>query len=154
MNEYRQYEHRDCTEAGKIGTNYTITRVHSRLSPKSIDIFAAFLNPETRGIVWIPYGSQVELEGKVYTIHRGELSKAITCRPYTFDQSPRCLEEQRNRGLDDEGKPEFYDLLYFFECEAKPTRLESGFSSQAQRWYFDLKHHKLRPLTIFQRRHK
>jgi hypothetical protein len=134
----RQYERGDCNEAASMDMVYEISRAGiTANNGGDVDRVAVFGNPQTRKVVWVPYGSIVQVQNQIFKIKRGELKKDIGERCHygdLHDQSVECLSdfEGRLHSMEDlEGQM------------AIPRFLNNNLASRISHFTFDLTKNKI-----------
>jgi hypothetical protein len=55
------------------------------------DLTVVFSNPKTNNVVWVPYGSKLSIEGKLYKVIQGEVFQGRNGRCF----SSECLLDNR-----------------------------------------------------------
>ena len=135
----RQYEKVDCyLEDITKGQQLEIVTVSMPANGGGeCDMVYGFGNLQNKHLVWLPYNSKVDIEGKEYKVVRGELKKYDGDRMFTKDQSLNCL-------LDQQGNP--HSLIDFKDKYAYVTELNNSRIEGFLQYLFDKKHKKLEPV--------
>ncbi len=88
----RQYEYRHCIEKKvdkgqvlHVGFANVVTGICDT------DLTIVFSNPKTKNVVWVPYGSEVKIEDKVYEVIQGEVFQGRNERCF----SSNCLLDEK-----------------------------------------------------------
>lgn len=88
----RQYEYSNCIEKNvKKGQVLEIGSVNITSGCCDADLTLVFANPKTNNIVWIPYGSRISIENKLYNVIQGEVFHGRNSRCF----SSECLLDER-----------------------------------------------------------
>ena len=94
----RQYEKKDCLEDAVEGGEYEIA--HALLSTGNgadVDRVGIFGCPTTRKVVWVPYGSEILVDGVKYTVIKGGPTRFPGDRPRKHNQSPECIQDEQGK---------------------------------------------------------
>ncbi|MCH7568881.1 MAG: hypothetical protein IIA87_05680 [Nanoarchaeota archaeon] len=139
----RQYERVDCQENAVLGQRYDIAEAWIS-GVFGTDIVTIFGNQLTDKIVWVPYGSELMIDQRPYTLKKGNLSRFSGDRGYTKNQSNDCLQDEQG---------ELHSMYDMRGRSALVERLNNSMSARAKQFLFDLIHNKLKdrqPLTLSQ----
>jgi len=93
----RQYEYENCIEKKvKKGQVLEVRFTNITSGCCDADLTLVFANPKTNNVVWVPYGSKVNIENKLYSIIQGEVFRGRNSRCF----STECLLDDRREVYD------------------------------------------------------
>jgi hypothetical protein len=136
----RQYEKTDCHRPAVEGEVLEIAEARVPANGfGDVDLVGIFGDPKTREIVWVPYKSEVEIEGRTYKVLRGKLGD-VGDRLFTRDQSTKCLQDENGN---------MHEMYKFMHKKVKIKKLNNSKIDNFFQYLFDYRNNKLEPPNTY-----